>query len=419
MRVLWVSMNAALYDATKGDGYGGIGWIGALFNQLRKYNANLDLGVVFLSNSSFKDVINDVTFYGIKSNSPQGINKWLYYKKGYKKLHHLDYYNEIEEVIKDFNPSLVHLWGVENRLASVCHYKGMPVIAHLQGILSLSIYIYYPYGMNPHTFRFDRFSKREWILNNGFIFGEDEMRVRAAIEKKHLKVVPAVMGRTEWDKDVAFFNNPDVRYFHVDEVLREPFYKSKSWSKVRGKKFIIYSTISDTIYKGLDVILKSAAILKEYSYFDFEWRVAGIAPNSEFVRWFERIVKLKPNDTNIVLLGRQSPEQLINGLLESDIYVHPSYIDNSPNSLCEAQYLGVPCCATNVGGVSSLIKDKHSGRLFPANAPYDMAFAIKDCYDNESTWRTYAENGQAEAKIRHNPQRVIEQLLFAYNEMTK
>ena len=202
-------------------------------------------------------------------------------------------------------------------------------------------------------------------------------------------------------------------------MLREPFYKSTSWNKMRGGKFVIYSTISDTIYKGLDVILKTAAILKEYNYFDFEWRIAGIKPDSEFVRWFERIIKIKASDSNVVLLGRQSPEQLIEGLQMSDIYVHPSYIDNSPNSLCEAQYLGVPCCATNVGGVSSLIRDNHSGRLFPANAPYDMAFAIKDCFDNESKWRTYAKNGQAEAKTRHNPQRVIQQLLLAYNEMAK
>ena len=77
MRVLWVSMNAALYDATKGDGYGGIGWIGALFSQLQKHSSNLELGVVFLSNLSFKEVVGDVTFYGINSDSPQGIKKWL------------------------------------------------------------------------------------------------------------------------------------------------------------------------------------------------------------------------------------------------------------------------------------------------------------------------------------------------------
>lgn len=420
MKVLWVSMNAALYDAKKGDHYGGIGWIGALYNQLKEHKNNqVELGIVSVYDHDFKEEVDEVTYYGIKSQKPTGFKKWLYYINGYKNLHHLDLFSEISSVINDFKPDLIHLWGVENSLASVAHYKDIPVVAHLQGLLSLSIYIYYPYGTNFYTFFLDRFAKREWIYFNGVVFGERLMRLRAEIEKKHLKAVSAVMGRTEWDKQVALFNNPKVRYFHVDEALRPQFYSAPTWKKERNGRFVIYTTISDTIYKGLDVIMKAAEILKEYNYFDFEWNVAGIIPNSDFVRWFEKIVGLKCERLNIRLLGRQSPEQLISGLLDSDLYVHPSYIDNSPNSLCEAQYLGVPCCATNVGGVSSLIKNKETGILVPANAPYDMAMAIKDCHDNEGQWRTYANAGMREAQKRHCPNNIINQLLFAYKELTK
>lgn len=420
MRVLWVSMNASLYDASRGDCYGGIGWIGALYSQLKKsQKEQLDLGVAFIYSSDVREVIDDVSYFGIKSQHPSGIKKWLYYINGYKQVHHLNYFPEISSVVEEFQPDVIHLWGVENRLASVAHYKGIPVVAHLQGLLSLSIYIYYPYGTNAHTFRLDRLSKREWLYNNGFIFGERLMRLRAEIEKTHLRAVPAVMGRTEWDKHVALFNNPNVRYFHVDEALRPPFYSAPSWNKIRNGRFVIYSTISDTIYKGLDVVMKTANLLKEYGYFDFDWRVAGIIPDSDFVRWFEKIVGLKCNDLNIHLLGRQTPEQLISGILESDLYVHPSYIDNSPNSLCEAQYLGVPCCATNVGGVSSLIRHQSTGVLVPANAPFDMAMAIKDCYDNEGQWRSYAVAGKNEARHRHDPNIIIDQLLFVYKELAK
>lgn len=420
MKVLWVSMNAALYDAKKGDLYGGIGWIGALYNQLKEHKNNeVELGIVSVYDHDFKEEIDEVTYYGIKSQKPSGFKKWLYYINGYKNIHHLDLFSEISSVINDFKPDLIHLWGVENRLASVIHCKDIPVVAHLQGLLSLSIYIYYPYGTNSYTFLLERFTKREWIFFNGVVFGERLMRLRAEIEKKHLKAVSAVMGRTEWDKQVALFNNPKVRYFHVDEALRPQFYSAPTWQKERNWHFVIYTTISDTIYKGFDVVMRAAEILKEYNYFDFEWNVAGIIPGSDFVRWFEKIVGQKCDRLNIRLLGRQSPEQLISGLLGSDLYVHPSYIDNSPNSLCEAQYLGIPCCATNVGGVSSLIKNKETGILVPVNAPYDMAMAIKDCHDNEVQWRTYANAGMREAQKRHSPNNILNQLLYAYKELTK
>lgn len=418
MRILWVSMNSSLYDAKKSICYNGGGWIGSIFEQLKTTNLiDLELGVTFLYDYNFKDRIDGVYYYGIKSKKPSGIKKWLYYQNGYKSLNHLDYYDELLSVIDDFKPDVIHLWGVENNLASIVHYKGVPVVAHLQGLLSLYIYIYYPYGTNSHSFRLDRFSKREWILNNGFIFGERIMKHRAEIEKKHLKAVSAVMGRTDWDKKVALFNNPDVKYYHVDEILRQPFYSAPIWNKPRTKKFIIYSTISETIYKGLDVIMKAAAVLKEYGYFDFEWRIAGVKLNSEYVRWVETITGLKCTDININCVGIQNPDLLIQGLLNADLYVHPSYIDNSPNSLCEAQYLGVPCCATDVGGVSSLIHDRVSGVLFPSNAPFDMAMAVKDCYDNEHIWREYAAQGKVDAQNRHNQNTIIQKLLTVYNEL--
>lgn len=417
MKILWVSMNGALYDNKDRDNYGGIGWIGALYDLLRSKNIDFQLAIVFLGSSSFKDETKGITFYSINRKAPTGFNKWLYYINGYKQLSINDFYTELENVIDDFHPDLIHLWGVENRLSSVCHYKKIPVIAHIQGLLSQCIDKYYPYMMNAYTFRLKRFSKREWILHNGFIFGEKEMAVRAKIEQQHLRAVPAVMGRTDWDRHIALFNNPQIKYFHVDEALRAPFYQTKPWNKKREGKFILYSTISETVYKGLDLIMRTAALLKEYNYFDFEWQIAGVESHSDFVRWFEKIVQINISDVSIRLLGKQSPQQLIDGLKCADLYIHPSYIDNSPNSLCEAQYLGVPCCATNVGGIPSLIENAVTGILFPLNSPTDLAFTIKDCYDEEEKWRTFAYKGRVIAQKRHSPDSILKQLLFAYNKM--
>ena len=42
----------------------------------------------------------------------------------------------------------------------------------------------------------------------------------------------------------------------------------------------------------------------------------------------------------------------------------PSSIENSPNSLGEAQLLGVPCIASDVGGVTDMIPNKECGIIY-------------------------------------------------------
>lgn len=114
-------------------------------------------------------------------------------------------------------------------------------------------------------------------------------------------------------------------------------------------------------------------------HIDFEWKVFGnITP-----RFFEKIANLSHQDLNINICGVATAEQLREALLHSTVYVQPSYIENSPNSVAEAQILGVPVVATNVGRTSSMVTHGKDGFLFPATDPYMAAYSIKYLIDNE------------------------------------
>ena len=52
--------------------------------------------------------------------------------------------------------------------------------------------------------------------------------------------------------------------------------------------------------------------------------------------------------------GFLSAEKMKRLLLESNVFVCPSSIENSPNSLGEAMLLGVPCVASDVGGIADM-----------------------------------------------------------------
>lgn len=120
---------------------------------------------------------------------------------------------------------------------------------------------------------------------------------------------------------------------------------------------------------------------------------------------------------NVTLLGVLNAEQLKHELLNSTLYFHPSYIDNSPNSVCEAQMLGISCIGTNVGGVSSIIEDGKTGFLVPANDPIQATFLIKQIFDDSTQNLQVGINAQKIAKKRHDKQQIVDSLVDLYKHL--
>ena len=138
----------------------------------------------------------------------------------------------------------------------------------------------------------------------------------------------------------------------------------------------IISTLSSSIYKGIDLVLKTAYLLKKKLGNTFDWQIIGLHKDNKLVRFFEYCLKKRFKDCNVSFIGVLSESELIKSLQQANIFIHPSYIDNSPNSVCEAQILGMPVIACNVGGTSTLIEHEQNGILVPANAPYELAHNI-------------------------------------------
>ena len=133
------------------------------------------------------------------------------------------------------------------------------------------------------------------------------------------------------------------------------------------------------------------------------------------IRFYEYKYGIYAKDVNVNIRGSVGKEVLVNELCNSTIYVHPSYIDNSPNSVCEAQYIGIPVLATFVGGVPSLVKNYETGILFPANDPYTLASIVKSVYNDKDLLEKISSAEVSVAKARHNPDTIKSTLLNIYN----
>lgn len=414
LKVLWLSSSPSLFSSSYNiSGYFGGGWISSLQKEIQK-DTQINLALAFPQEQDSRKVIHDdCVYYLLKREKKKGFRKLAYYYGGYKKEKRIDLLQEIRWVLDDFQPDIIQLFGIESELACVLGETNIPVIVHLQGLLGPCDNAFFPCGFGKYSFLWPP-SIREWVFRNGVVFAKNHIRERAKLEKRLFKRANYLLGRTEWDRQVASLLAPQALYFHVDEILRDVFYQNAGrWSQPT-KAFTIVSTISNTVYKGLDVILKTAHLLKSKTQIEFEWRVIGVADDSEIVGFFEHETSIKAVNVGVSYQGVMDAEQLCKELLNAHVYVHPSYIDNSPNSLCEAQMLGVPVAATNVGGISSLVRHKETGVLVPANAPYELAYWLKELENNKELLESLSINGSRVATKRHNKDAIHQALCDTY-----
>ena len=70
-------------------------------------------------------------------------------------------------------------------------------------------------------------------------------------------------------------------------------------------------------------------------------------------------------------------EDVFSVLLTADVFVLPSLHESSPNALIEAMGIGMPCIASNVGGIVDLIEDAVNGIRVPPKDPTALAAALQ------------------------------------------
>lgn len=117
------------------------------------------------------------------------------------------------------------------------------------------------------------------------------------------------------------------------------------------------------------------------------------------------------------MLGIKNANELVEILKKSSFYVHQSYIENSSNSICEAQLLGLPVLATAVGGTPSLIKNNFDGFLIPVNDPLYTASLISNLINKPVFLNEVSQNAIISARKRHNVNIIVNKVINSYKKI--
>lgn len=414
MRVLWF-INISLPKPGENEP-GSIqgGWISSLEKHIRKVD-EIQLGIVFPANK--QQIIHfssgGTEYFGYPSAPSRGHIAGLHGRWS----HEIEPSEELEvylKIIEQFKPDLIHVFGSEKQYGLIVPKTNVPVLVQIQGNLTACLQKWFSGLTFFEVLKYC--NKKNFLLGYGIFHQYFLIRKRAKREQKVLSQARFIIGRTDWDKRVMRIMAPESRYFHCDELLRTEFHK-KQWIKPPSGKFLLFSTLSPVIYKGLETVLKTASLLKHSSEFEFEWCIAGIKGTEEVVGIIERSQKMRYKENNVHFLGSLNAVELSEKLISSSLFIHPSHIENSPNSVCEAMLTGVPVIATWAGGTSSILKDGEEGILVQDGDPYALAGAILQLADSPVSMTNYSKRARQRALSRHDPDRVVNTIKLIYRNV--
>lgn len=412
MRVLWFTNTPCNYHGSQSKGSSGGGWMVSIQEEFEK-NDDIYLGICFLTFISLTNKSKGQTSYFPieyrKKTIKERINGYVKFRNITVEQSEWNYYIEnYKKVIDEFKPDVIHVWGSEQYAGLAAFATDIPLVLHIQGTLNSIYSTYYPIGISRKDFIFCNFSPLGIIKR---YYSDLWWRRHCYRERKILEKVNHYIGRTDWDRRTSAILNPNSKYHFGEEIMRADFYNP--FERKLPKELVITTVISAPMYKGYDIILKTAQVLKCVQKLDFKWNVYGISGD----KFIEKEIGIKPTEVNVYCHGRVNVETIKKAHSESTVYFHSSYIENGCNSIIEAQMSACPIIANYVGGLSNTVINNETGFLVPLNDPYQATYMIKYLYEHKEENIEMGLKAQNDAFARHNKDKIVNDLIITYQEI--
>ena len=398
MKVLWISKG--LYpDVCKMLGiettFSG-GWQFSAASNLNSIINNLQLAIASpYQGHDLKTIVsNGITYFLIPNSRFKDVNNY--------KLE--SYWKDIQN---RFQPDLVHIHGTEYQFLStyVNVFGNKNVVVSIQGLVSVYSRYYFG-GINKNKLR-NNITLRDVIRRDSIFKQKKEFEKRGKIERIMIQSVSHIIGRTLWDKAHSWSINHHANYHFCNETLRDEFYQH-TWKLSDCEKYSIFLSQGDYPIKGIQQLIKALPIVLRH-FPDTKIYVAGrnFVTNrgwrlNGFGKYIRSLMKENGVSDHIIFTGILHEKEMCKRYLASHVFVCPSSIENSPNSVGEAQLLGIPCVAAYVGGIPEMVTDNETGLLYRYEEIEMLAGAICQLFSNDQLAEHLSKQGKMAAKIRHD-----------------
>lgn len=334
----------------------------------------------------------------------------------------------MKEIIEDFKPDMIHIFGTEfpHTLACVRAYrKPDKTLISIQGLISACAVAYMadlPGKIQKQA------TFRDIVRKDSLKQQQKKFYKRGVYEKEALRLVGHIAGRTDFDRETSAKINPDAEYHLLNETMRKCFYRDR-WKRSDCIPYSIFLSQGDYPLKGFHYLLQAMpAVLERFP--DAHVYVAGNdilrgtawkdrLKLSAYGKYLKKLITENHLKDKVTMLGMLDAEGMKEQFLKSHVFVCPSALENSPNSLGEAMLLGVLCVAADVGGIHNILMDGGDGVLYPAGSVEGLSEKLIEIFDKEAISERYSNNARRHARETHDADQNYYKMVRIYRDIVE
>ncbi len=243
-------------------------------------------------------------------------------------------------IVKAVEPDIVHSWlWYSNFLCGVSHKFGLwrkiPFIASQRG---------------DYHARYSKF--RLWLTEKLIYNTADCLLTNSEQIARHLHQL-----------------YPDKKIYSIPNLLELP---TDAWTQKRKdatEEKLIVSVGRFAPEKGHRYLIEALNLLNRKN---IKWRCTFLG-DGELESELRALTAVYISD-KVMFPG--FCEDVFSELLKADVFVLPSLHEGSPNALIEAMGIGMPCIASDVGGIRDLVENKKNGIRVPSQDSVALAEAL-------------------------------------------
>ncbi|MCY1723259.1 glycosyltransferase family 4 protein [Prolixibacteraceae bacterium Z1-6] len=413
MKVLWITNTPfpEVYSELKIQASVTVGYVSSAAQSLFYQGNNIKLAV---ASCSFVN-----KFTQINKN---GITHFIIPYKIGENLNHRKNAIFWQRIKNEFQPDIIHIHGTEysHSYAFVKACGPENVLVSIQGLVSAITRYYFADIKLSEIIK--SITLRDIVRLDTMFHHYREMSKRSASEISLIKEIDHISGRTSWDRDHSLAINPNINYHFCNESLRQSFYE-RQWSINRCRRNSIFLSQAYYPIKGFHKFIKALPMVLKY-FPDTKVYVAG---NNFFTnrglkingygKYINTLIGKLKLTGYIHFLGLLTEETMCQQYIDSHLFISSSAIENSPNSVGEAQILGVPCIASYAGGTPDMIEHGKDGLLYRFEEIEMLASHICKVFSDDQLAQELSKNGRISAGERHNRAKNGKQLYQIYSNI--
>lgn len=360
-------------------------WVVNLANALAK-REDIELHIITASSGISKNQTlskDGLTFHVIRHTFPFTVRGFPPYMRLDLLTRYAKLRRQIKHILLKLQPDVIHVHGTEYGYGLAALEANVPTIVSIQGIVNLLARV------SPSFF----------------------YRFQAPIELHTIRTAKYFGSRTIWGNNFIRTHNSTAIIYDLPEAVNPVFFNRANGEP--NHNIVIVGSIEQR--KGIEEALLAMSVVVAACP-SAKLLVVGEG-KAEYVEGLKQRTKATGVEANVEWLGFKNAEEIAALHAQSAILIHPTHIDNSPNSVAEAMASGLPVIASDVGGLASMIENGVSGLLTEPRNSRHLAEALVSLLQNEAKKNRLASRAQEIALERHSPLRVAEKTTNAYKDV--